>query len=344
MSFRPSSPAEFLPPTEAGRRGVLLALGAAASFALFAPLGKSLVGALPPVEVCGIAYLFSGLALLAAGGLTAGEAFGGPLKRSDLPRLGASVALGGILAPLLLLAGLREVAAYQGSLLLNLEAVFTVVCGLLIGGERLGWRGAAGAVGIVLAGVGVSMRGAPAGADPGLGAPFIGSLAIAGACLCWALDNTISRPLAERDPRQVAMIKGLLAGTMSVLLAVQVGLVRPSFLEWVGLAVSGSVALGLSLVLYLLSLRNLGIARTGAFFALSTPMSFAASVVFLGERPGFIGASALVVSALATILLATDREEGSGPTSTALDSACGSASYSSSQARPSPRPLPPPGP
>ena len=333
MSFRPSSPAEFLPPTEAGRRGVLLALGAAASFALFAPLGKSLVGALPPVEVSGIAYLFSGLALLAAGGLTAGEAFGGPLKRSDLPRLGASVALGGILAPLLLLAGLREVAAYQGSLLLNLEAVFTVVCGLLIGGERLGWRGAAGALGIVLAGVGVSMRGAPAGPDPGLGA-----------CLCWALDNTISRPLAERDPRQVAMIKGLLAGTLSVLLAVQVGLVRPSFLEWVGLAVSGSVALGLSLVLYLLSLRNLGIARTGAFFALSTPMSFAASVVFLGERPGFIGASALVVSALATILLATDREEGSGPTSAALDSACGSASCSSSQARPSPRPLPPPGP
>ena len=102
---------------------------------------------------------FSGLALLAAGGLTAGEAFGGPLKRSDLPRLGASVALGGILAPLLLLAGLREVAAYQGSLLLNLEAVFTALLAWIVFRENVDRRIAFGMLAIVGGGIVLSWEG-----------------------------------------------------------------------------------------------------------------------------------------------------------------------------------------
>ena len=136
-----------------------------------------------------------------------------------------------------------------------------------------------------------------------------GVLAILAACISWALDNTVSRPLAQRDPRQVAMVKGLVAGAGSLVLGLPAGLTPPSAAQWLGLAMAGTIGLGLSLVLYLLSLRHVGIAMTGALFALSTPISFALSIGCLGERPGVGGAAALVLAAGATALLVTDTRK-----------------------------------
>jgi drug/metabolite transporter (DMT)-like permease len=291
-----------------------MAVGAAGTFALFSPVGKWLVGSMPALQVSGISYLFFGLILLAtlARRSGAGEEgrLGGSLRRADLPFLALSVVLGGVAGPVLLLLGLERIAAYHASLLLNLEAVFTVTAGILIGGERPGWRGITGAAGIIGAGVLIALGTAFESGSAQAKAPLIGSLLVAGACLGWALDNTVCRWISHRDPRQIAMVKGLVAGpaTLMILtLAAPGDLVWPSTLEWFGLGVVGGVSLGLSLVFYLLSLRYIGIALTGAFFALTTPMGFALSILLLRERPGAVGFAALILSALATLLLATDR-------------------------------------
>ena len=122
-----------------------------ATFALFSPLGKVLVGHLPAFEISGLCYILAGVSLACLGGFSKNSAYGGPMRRSDLPLFAASVMTGGVIGPVLLLLGLRLVAAHQGALLMNLEAVFTILGGVIVGRERPDGRGVTGACGIVAA-------------------------------------------------------------------------------------------------------------------------------------------------------------------------------------------------
>lgn len=259
--------------------GVPLALGSAVLFGLSAPASKSLVGTVDPWLLAGLLYLGAGLGLAVIHavrdllGLGGGEA---RLHRSDQPWLAGAVLFGGLLGPLLLVFGLSLTTASTGSLLLNLEGIATMAIAWLVFRENVDRRLLVGASAIVAGAVALSWTGKGLSLDAG-------GLLIAGACLCWGIDNNLTRKLSAADPVQIAMIKGLVAGTTNVLLAFSLGAAMPGALPALGSAIVGFMGVGLSLVLFMLALRHLGTARTGAYFSLAPFIGALAAIALFGE-------------------------------------------------------------
>jgi drug/metabolite transporter (DMT)-like permease len=256
----------------------LVALAAAAMFAVSTPLAKLLVGDVGPWALAGLLYLGSGLGLsilfgvrrLAHGG--AGEA---RLSRGDLPCLAGTVLFGGVLGPLLLLFGLAQTDAAAASLLLNLEAVFTLGLAWVIFHEHVDRRLFAGALAIVAGALLLSWQGRAGSGGWGAGL-------IALACLSWAIDNNLTRKISAADPVVLAAIKGVVAGSINLGLAVGLGTTLP-LLPVVGAAMLlGFVSYGLGLVLYIVALRHLGTARTGAYYGTAPFIGALASAIILG--------------------------------------------------------------
>ncbi len=199
--------------------GVPLALGSAVLFGASAPLSKLLVGSVDPWLLSGILYLGAGmgLAVIRVGrpliGLANPEA---PLRRSDLPWLGAVMVFGGMLGPVFLMFGLSRTTASSGALLLNLEGLATMASAWTVFRENVDHRLLLGAVAILAGAVLLSWSGDGLRLD-------IGSLLIAAACLCWGIDNNLTRKLSLADPVQIAMLKGLVAGSANLVLALSLG-------------------------------------------------------------------------------------------------------------------------
>jgi len=257
-------------------RGVALALAAALLFGLSTPAAKRLLGDVEPVLLAGLLYGGSGVGLfvvrLARGG--AGEA---RLTRRNVPWLAGAIAAGGILGPVLLLVGLRVTPASSASLLLNLEGVFTALLAWFVFRENFDRRIATGMLLIVAGGAVLSW---PAGGAPGF---TRGALAVTAACLCWALDNNLTQRVSGGDPVQLAAIKGGVSSALNVALATALGTAWPS-LRLVALALLvGFVGYGISLSLFVLALRELGTARTGAYFSITPFVGAVGSLAFLGE-------------------------------------------------------------
>ena len=259
-------------------KGVLLALAAATTFGVTTPLIQRFGQGLGPFSIAGL--LYAGAAVLAVAlGRTANEA---SLGRPHLPRLVVVAFIGAVVAPVSLALGLRATSGTGASLLLNLEAVFTVALGALVHHEPIGRRVVAAVIVIVVGGAVVSLA-------PGQGTTtLVGSLFVAGATLAWALDNTLSRPLSELDPGQVVVGKGAIGATVSVVLAVAFGEPMPALPAAAGILACGAVGYGGSLRLYLRAQRILGSARTGSVFAVA-PFLGAVVAVALGEPFGGIG-------------------------------------------------------
>ncbi|MEO5807222.1 DMT family transporter [Devosia sp.] len=245
--------------------GVPLALGAAVLFGASAPLSKLLVGAVDPWLLAGILYLGAGLGLAIVHwgrpviGLPNVEA---PLRRADLPWLGAVIVFGGVLGPLCLMQGLSLTSAASGSLLLNLEGLATMAIAWLVFRENVDRRLLIGAAAILAGALLLSWDGEQLRLD-------MGGVFIAAACLCWGIDNNLTRKLSSADPVQIAMIKGLVAGSTNFVLATAIGASLPGFEFIVAGAVVGFFGVGVSLVMFMLGLRHLGTARTGAYFSLA---------------------------------------------------------------------------
>lgn len=255
--------------------GVLLALAAAASFGVTTPLVQRFGDGLGPFSVAGLLYAgAAGLALVVGRGHAES-----PLTRTHLPRVVAVAGFGALLAPVLLAAGLKATTGTTASLLLNLEAVFTVALGALVHREPVGRRVVAAVTVIALGGAVVS-----AGPAEG-GSTLLGALLVAGATLGWALDNTLSRPLADLDPGQVVAAKGGLGAAVSLGLAAALGEGWPDPVAAAGVLACGAVGYGGSLRLYLRAQRVLGAARTGSVFAVA-PFLGAAVALALGEPSG----------------------------------------------------------
>jgi drug/metabolite transporter (DMT)-like permease len=259
--------------------GVPLALGSAALFGASAPLSKVLLGSTDPQMLAGLLYVGAGVGLagvhiMRAGfGLSAAEA---PPRRHDIPWLVSVIAFGGILGPLLMMLGLSRTSAASGSLLLNLEGLATMAIAWLVFRENVDRRLVLGALAIVLGALLLSWDGQSISLD-------IGAALIIAACLCWGIDNNLTRKLSSADPVIIAMIKGLVAGATNIGIAFWRGSAVPT-IETVGLAaVLGFFAIGISLVLFMMALRHLGTARTGAYFSLS-PFIGALIAVALGSR------------------------------------------------------------
>ncbi|HWW70821.1 MAG TPA: DMT family transporter [Duganella sp.] len=265
--------------------GIIYALLAAALFGASTPFAKTLVGQMPPATLAGVLYLGSGIGLLicyAIRALVKRNAQDKPvaLTLHDLSWFVGAVAAGGVAGPLLLMAGLTSVSASSASLLLNMEGVLTSMLAWFVFKENFDRRIVIGMLLIVAAGVLLSWDQAPAA-----GLPW-GVIAIIGACLCWGIDNNLTRKVSASDPLQIAGTKGLVAGSVNLAIGLALGGAMPATSTLLAAGVVGFCGYGLSLVLFVLALRHLGAARTGAYFSAAPFAGAALSLLILNEAPG----------------------------------------------------------
>ena len=212
--------------------------------------------------------------------------------RQDLPWLVGAIGCGGFLGPVLLMVGLVRTPASVASLLLNLEGVLTAAIAWAVFRENYDRRIAFGMVLIVLGGALLSWQGEVGWRG------LAGPLFIAGATLCWAVDNNLTQKIAGGDPVQIAMIKGLTAGTVNTSLALALGATLPSPAGTGAAMALGFLSYGVSLVLFVLALRALGAARTGAYFSVAPFVGAAASLLMFHEvlSARFVAAAALMAA------------------------------------------------
>jgi drug/metabolite transporter (DMT)-like permease len=276
---------------------VLQALLAAAMFGLSAPLAKRLLDVASPLFLAGLLYLGAGLFLTgvrAARRSRRSEAALGPRERVILVGV---VLSGGVLAPPLLLWGLARSTASAASLLLNLEVVFTVLLAGVVFREHLGRR-------VIIAAATLATGGAALAWPSGRLDLPVASLAVTGACLLWAIDNNLTRLIADADAVLVVQVKGLVAGAVNVGLALAAGHAVPPPPSIAISLVLGAVSYGTSLVLFILAMRGLGAARTGAYFALAPFFGALGGVVLLGEPvTGQLALAAALMAAGVWLLL-----------------------------------------
>jgi drug/metabolite transporter (DMT)-like permease len=260
--------------------GAPLAILSAVLFGASTPFAKALLGdGVDPWLLAGVLYLGSGIGLSVVHigrrviGLGAAEA---PLRRADLPWLGLVVLSGGVIGPVLLMIGLSTTSASSTALLLNLEGLGTMAIGWLAFHENVDRPLLVGAAAILAGAVVLSWQGGPGGFG-------LGALAIAGACVAWGIDNNLTRKLSAADPVRIALIKGLVAGPVNLALALTSGAHLPSTAALGGAVSIGFLGYGVSLVLFVLGLRHLGAARTGAYFSTAPFIGAALAVVMFHE-------------------------------------------------------------
>ena len=257
--------------------GPLLALASAALFGASTPVAKLLLGVTDPLLLAGLLYLGSGIGLgiISLGARLSGRAAEAPLRRRDLPWLGLIVLFGGVLGPALLMAGLTSASGGAGSLLLNTESLATMAIAWIFLRENVDRRVFAGAMAI-LAGALVLSWPTDGAAMTGGG----GALIVA-ACICWGIDNNLTRKLSAADPVQIAMVKGVTAGVINAALGFAHGAQLPEMGTLAAAAIVGFLGYGISLTLVVLGLRHLGAARTGAYFS-TAPFIGAAGLMAAG--------------------------------------------------------------
>lgn len=264
------------------RAGVAYAFLAALSFGASTPFAKTLLGDITPVMLAALLYLGSGVGLFAWFGLrvlwpSAGAHASTRLARGDMPWLAGVILFGGIAGPVLLMVGLVRTPASSASLLLNMEGVLTSLLAWFVFKENYDRRIIAGMVLIVAGGVVLGWE-----QRPEFGVPW-GALAIVAACLCWGIDNNLTRKISACDAVQLAAIKGLVAGMVNFCIAMALGHGLPSISDIARASLIGFCGYGLSLVFFVLALRNLGAARTGAYFSAAPFVGAAISLVLLGD-------------------------------------------------------------
>lgn len=259
--------------------GVPMALAAAVLFGLSTPFSKLLLGTVDPQLLAGVLYLGAGIGLAGVHigrdifGIPAPEA---PVHRSDYPWLAAVVIFGGVIGPLLLMLGLAHTDATAAALLLNLEGLATMGIAWVVFRENVDRRLLLGALAILAGAAILSWRG-------GAVTVGIGAIYIAGACLAWGIDNNLTRKLSAADPVVIAMTKGLVAGSVNVLIALGHGATLAPAPTLLAAAALGFFAIGVSLVLFILALRHLGTARTGAYFSLAPFIGAIIAILLLHE-------------------------------------------------------------
>jgi len=255
-------------------QGVTAALAAAILFGAGTPLAKLLLNAVSPWLLAGLLYLGSGAGLALYRRLSHAPSVS--LPRQDRFWLAGAVLAGGVLAPILLMIGLTHMLAASASLLLNAEGVFTTLLAWFAFRENFDRRIALGMFALLAGAMVLSWPGQ---------AHFAGiwpTLAVLGACLAWGIDNNLTRKVALTDASWIASVKGLVAGPVNLLLACVLGARMPSLAGLLGAMTVGFFAYGVSLVMFIVGLRHLGTARTGAYFSIA-PFFGAVLAIAMGE-------------------------------------------------------------
>jgi len=280
--------------------GVLLAALAALTFGATTPIIAWAGRGLGPFGTA--ALLYAGAAASALAMRLGGRRRDQALRRSDAGRVALVALAGAAIAPTLLAWGLQRTGATVGALLLNLEAVFTVLLARAVWREPIGRRVAIAVAAMVAGGAALTLD---TWGDARWIAP--GVVAIAAATFAWALDNTLTRPLSQRDPLDVVAAKAGLGATATAVIALVAGEPAPSRVAALALLACGATGYGLSLRLYLLAQRRIGAGRTGSVFALA-PFVGAALALGLGDRvAGSWTAVAAALFAAGVYLHATER-------------------------------------
>lgn len=256
--------------------GVLLAAASAVAFGLTTPAIAWASRDAGPLTTA--AVLYAGAVLAALAMRLGGRPTQAPLRRADLPRIALVALVGAAVAPACLAWGIARAGATAGSLVLNFEAVLTVLLAWSIYREPLGRRVLVAVAIMAAAGVLLVLDSASRSATG-----LVGALVVTAATVAWAIDNTLTRPLAQRDPLQVIAAKGGLGAALTATIAIVRGESWPSTLTIVVLAACGATGYGISLRLYLVAQRKIGAARTGSVFALA-PFVGAAVAFALGDR------------------------------------------------------------
>jgi drug/metabolite transporter (DMT)-like permease len=264
------------------RHAILLALISAALFGVSTPAAKLLLGTVDPAVLAGLLYCGAGLGVAAvrrAGLLARGEAIPSEaaLGRKDVPYLAGAIVAGGVLGPVLLMAGLQRTDASAASLLLTLEGVATALMAWFVFHENFDRRIALGMACIVGGALVLSWNGQPQLSD------LLGPLAIVGACLAWGLDNNLTRKVSLADPLQIVELKGLIAGPVNLALGFLASGQRPGLTAAMVAGLVGFLGYGVSLVLFVYALRHLGTARTGAYFSTAPFLGAIAALALLQE-------------------------------------------------------------
>lgn len=285
-------------------RGVPAALGAAALFGASTPLAKLLLGAMDPWLLAGILYLGSGIGLhllrLAVPGKHP------PLAAGEIGWLAAAIACGGVVAPVLLMWGLAQIAGSTASLLLNAEGVITALLAWFVFHENFDRRVALGMGAIIAGAVLLSWSG---GQESGASDSAFGPLAILGACLCWGLDNNLTRKVSLADPLRIAGLKGLAAGGVNTVIALAVHAHVPPVPSLALAGLLGFLGYGISLALFVEGLRHLGAARAGAYFSTAPFVGAAIAVIVLDEPVTLRLIAAGILMAVGLWLHLSERHE-----------------------------------
>lgn len=259
---------------------ILHALAAAALFGASTPLAKALVDDLPPLLLAGLLYLGSGLGLTIIRLIRDRRWQPSGFSRAEWPWFLGAVFFGGVLGPAALMFGLTSTSGATASLLLNLEAVLTAVLAWVVFRENADRRIVLGMAAIVAGGVVLST-----GARTDSATGWVGPAAVAAACLCWAIDNNLTRKVSASDALLIAAVKGLVAGSFNTALAFMLGASLPAGSTILLAMLVGLGGYGISLVSFVLALRGLGTARTGAYFSTAPFIGATVAIVFFAETP-----------------------------------------------------------
>jgi len=290
------------------KKPLLYIILSASLFGISTPLSKLLLSKITPIALAGLLYLgaFLGLAtfaLISRLNKVSAERRPASLERKDIPWFTGAIVAGGIIAPISLMKGLKLTSGFSASLLLNLEGVATVIIAIFFFKENAGKK-------IWMALAAMTMAGLLLAWSPSTGAFNIGgSLLIVLATVCWGVDNNLTRKISDKSSIQIAGIKGLIAGTISLLLAFALGEKVHLGIDIVYALLLGAFSYGLSLVLFVSSLEGLGASRVGVFYSFGPFIGALLSIVLFKDINMWVVLPAFVLMAIGVWFLITEKHE-----------------------------------
>lgn len=258
-------------------KAIIYALLAAVFYAINTPLSKLLLENVPTTLMAAFLYLGAGIGVGSMYLLhRKKEKKEERLQKSDLPYTIGMIVLD-ILAPIFLMLGIKYGSAPNAALLGNFEIVATTLIALFVFKEVVTKRLWIAISLITAASIILSFDGI------GSFCFSYGSLFVLLATICWGLENNCTRSISEKSTYQIVVLKGFFSGGGSFVIAMAVGEQLPD-VQYIAMAMAlGFVAYGLSIFLYIRAQRDLGAAKTSAYYAVAPFVGAFLSFVLTGE-------------------------------------------------------------
>ena len=275
------------------------AILAAALYAINIPLSKILLQHISPTMMAAFLYLGAGAGLFLYGLLSRSKEKQAPLTKAELPYTIGMVVLD-IAAPILLMFGLARTNAANASLLNNFEIVATALIAFFVFREALSKRLVLAIVLVTIASIFLSFEGAGSFRFNG------GSLLVLAAACCWGLENNCTRMLSSKSSVQITTIKGIFSGLGSLVIALVLREPLPGFIWILAVLALGFVAYGLSINFYIQAQKDLGAAKTSAYYSIAPFLGVVFGMILPGEKPGLQFYAGLAVMIAATVLMVKD--------------------------------------